>query len=188
MHSDAASTVEVPEKTWHWTDLQGQATAVRDAVALIKSGHRVFVHGASATPTPLLQALAGREDLQDVTLYHLHTSGPAAFAEPRCTGHLRSVSLFAGASLRRPIEEGLADFMPVFLSDIPALFESGRIPLDVAILQLSPPDAHGYCSLGTSVDAAKAAAETARIIIAEINEQMPRTIGNNLVPLSRIAA
>jgi 4-hydroxybutyrate CoA-transferase len=188
MHSGSASTLEIPTKTWNWTDLQDQAAAARDAVALIKNGHRVFVHGASATPTPLLQALAEREDLKDVTLYHLHTSGPAPFAEPRCAGHIRSISLFTGASLRKPIEEGLADFIPVFLSDIPALFASGRIPLDVAILQLSPPDAHGYCSLGTSVDAAKAASETARIIIAEINEQMPRTIGNNLVPFSRIAA
>src|SRR5690348_2781380 len=145
--------------------------SAEEAVGSIESGMRVFVHGAAATPTPLLEALV-RRDVRDVTLYHLHTAGPAPFVAPEHRDRFRSVSLFAGAPVRRAIEEGTADWMPVFLSDIPALFSTGRIPLDVALLQLSPPDAHGYCTLGTSVDAALAASQSARLIVAEINEQM----------------
>jgi acyl-CoA hydrolase len=123
---------------------------------------RAFVHGACATPTPLLEAMVRRTDLEDVRLYHLHLAGPVPFAEPEHSGRFRSVSFFTGAAQRRPIEEARADFIPIFLSDIPGLFHSGQIPLDVALLQLSPPDAHGWCSLGTSVDAARAAADTAK--------------------------
>jgi acyl-CoA hydrolase len=149
---------------------------------------RVFIHGAAATPTPLLEALARRTDLAGVTLYHMHTQGPAPFAAPEHRERFFSVSLFVGPHLRAPIEEGRADFIPVFLSDIPALFSSGRLPLDVALLQLSPPDRHGYCTLGTSVDTALAASHAARLVIAEINEQMPRTLGNTLVPFERLHA
>ena len=104
------------------------------------------------------------------------------------SGDFRSVSLFTGAPLRQAIAEDRADYISIFLSDIPGLFLSGAVKLDGAFLQLSPPDAHGFCSLGTSCDAAKAAAETARVVIGEINEQMPRTHGNNVVPLDRIHA
>jgi 4-hydroxybutyrate CoA-transferase len=112
---------------------QGAVTAA-EAVRAIANGARVFVHGAAATPTPLLDALAARADLEGVTLYHLHTSGPAAFAAPEVAERLRSVSFFVGPALRRPIAEGRADFMPIFLSQIPGLFASGRVPLDVALL------------------------------------------------------
>jgi acyl-CoA hydrolase len=165
-----------------------RAVSPDDAVAAVASGARVFVHGAAATPTPLLEALVRNGNLRKVTLYHLHTAGPAPFVAPEHRDRFRSVSLFAGAPVREAIHEGAADFMPVFLSDIPSLFVSRRIPLDVALLQLSPPDRHGYCTLGTSVDAALAAALSARSIVAEINERMPRTHGNTLVPFSRIAA
>lgn len=147
----------------------------------------VFVHGAAATPTPLLDALAARQDLSDVTLYHLHTSGPAPFVSAECRG-IRSVSLFAGPPVRDAINRGDADFMPIFLSDIPLLFQSGRLRLDAALLQLSPPDPHGYCTLGTSVDAALAAAQSAGLVIAEINDRMPRTLGNTLVPFKSVDA
>jgi acyl-CoA hydrolase len=146
------------------------------------------VHGDSATPTPLLDALALRDDLSDVLLYHLHTAGPMPFARPDLAAHCRSVSLFTGPGLRTPVAEGYADFVPVFLSDIPGLFTSGTVKLDAALLQVSPPDAHGFCSLGTSVDAARAAADTARLVIAEVNDRMPRTHGNTFVPLSRFDA
>jgi acyl-CoA hydrolase len=165
-----------------------QASAVEDVVRHVRSDTNVFVHGACATPTALLRALAARSDLDDVRLYHLHTAGDAPFAEPEQAGRLLSVSLFTGPALRRPIADGRADFMPVFLSDVPGLFESGQIPLDVAIVQLSPPDAHGLCSLGTSVDTAKTAADHASVVIAEINEQMPRTHGNTVVPFDRVTA
>jgi acyl-CoA hydrolase len=165
-----------------------RAASAADAVSVVRSGTNVFVHGACATPALLLEALCARRDLADVRLYHLHTAGPAPFAERGREKEFRSVSLFTGAPLRSAIAEGRADFVPIFLSDIPGLFLSGDVPLDVAILQVSPPDAHGFCSLGTSCDAAKAAAETARLVIAEINEQMPRTHGNNVLPLDRIHA
>ena len=166
----------------------GRAVSAADAVALLKSGMRVFVHGACATPTPLLEAMVRRTDLEDVRLYHLHLAGPTPFAEPEFSGRFRSISFFTGAAQRKPIEEARADFIPIFLSDIPALFQNGNIPLDAALLQLSPPDSHGWCSLGTSVDAARAAADTAKIIIAEINEQMPRTHGAAHVRFERVAA
>jgi acyl-CoA hydrolase len=164
------------------------AVSAEEAVSRIASGHRVFLHGAAATPTPLVAAMTARHELEGVRIYHLHTSGPASFAEPDAAARFTSISLFTGAPVRKAVQEGRADFIPIFLSDIPGLFSSGRIPLDVALLQLSPPDSHGNCSLGTSVDAAKAAAESARFVIAEINEQMPRTHGNTVVPFSRISA
>jgi acyl-CoA hydrolase len=123
-----------------------------------------------------------------VRLYHLHTEGPAPWTDAAQGGGLRSVTLFCGPALREPVADGRADFVPVFLSDIPSLFLSGVVPLDVAMVQLSPPDRHGYCSLGTSVDCARAAVDTARFVIAEINTQMPRTHGNTAVPFDRIDA
>jgi 4-hydroxybutyrate CoA-transferase len=122
---------------------ESRPVAPHDAVRLVTSGMRVFVHGAAATPTPLLDALAERSDLEEVTFYHLHTGGPAPFVEPSHRGRFFSVSLFAGPPVRQAIERGDADVIPILLSDIPALFTEGHIPLDVAILQLSPPDAHG---------------------------------------------
>jgi acyl-CoA hydrolase len=165
-----------------------RAVSAADVVAHIRSGDRVFVHGASATPTPLLEALAARPDLEGVQLYHLHLAGPAPYADPACAGRLVTNSLFTGPALRTPIAEGRAEFIPVFLSDIPSLFTSGRITLDVALLQLSPPDAHGHCTLGPSVDAALAAAQSARTVLAEINARLPRTMGNTVVPLRDVAA
>jgi len=169
-------------------DWQSRAKSPAEALARVQSGMRVFVHGASATPTPLLHALAARDDLENVRLYHLHLTGEIPFARPEFAGRFFPTSLFTGPSLRQAVEEGRADFVPIFLSDIPGLFTSGRIPLDVALLQLSPPDKHGCCTLGPSVDAARAAADSARIIIAEINEQLPRTHGNSFIRFDRVDA
>jgi acyl-CoA hydrolase len=163
-----------------------RGVSAADVVASVRSRHRVFIHGAAATPIPLVEALAARRDIADVQLYHLHTQGTASFAAPESPLH--SVSFFVGPDARPAVDAGRADFIPVFLSDIPALFTSGAIPLDVAIVQLSPPDRHGNCSLGTSVDTARAAVDTARIVLAEINDRMPRSHGNTCVPLSRIHA
>jgi len=165
-----------------------RAVSSVDVAAHVHSGARVFIHGAAATPVPLLDALAARTDLEGVRLYHLHTEGADRFVAPDVLARLRSISFFVGPNLRPAVAAGDADFMPIFLSDIPALFVSGSIPLDVAIVQLSPPDRHGFCSLGTSVDAARAAVDTAPIVLAEINERMPRTHGNTSIPLSRITA
>ena len=169
-------------------DWKSRAQSAEEVIAHIRPGHRVFVHGAAATPTPLLEALADCNHIDGVQLYHLHLGGPCRFAEPGQAKGILSNSLFTGAALRKSVEEGRAEFIPVFLSDIPALFTTGRIPLDVALVQLSPPDQHGNCTLGTSVDTAKAAADSARIIIAEINERMPRTHGNTIVPFNRVSA
>ncbi len=167
---------------------KSRAVSPEEAVGHVKSGQHVFIHGAMATPTELLNALADRTDLENVQLYHLHTSGECRFAEPDQKGRFFSNSLFTGPSLRRPIFEGRADFLPIFLSDIPPLFQSGKLKLDVALLQLSPPDKHGDCTLGPSIDAALAASEAAEVVIAEINERMPRTTGNTVVPFDRLTA
>jgi 4-hydroxybutyrate CoA-transferase len=167
-----------------WTD---RAVSADEAVSRITSGMRVFIHGAAAVPTPLVDALARRE-IEDVTTYHLHLDGEVAIASSALASRFRPTSFFTGASLREAVNEGRADFTPVFLSDIPALFTTGRIPLDVALLQLSPPDRHGYCTLGISAEAAVAASRNARMLIAEINEKMPRTHGNTLVHIDQLDA
>jgi len=167
---------------------RASAVSAAEAVRLVPNGANVFVHGAAATPVPLLDALAEREDLEGVTVYHLHTEGTARFVAPEVQGRVRSVSLFTGPDLRGPISEGRADFMPIFLSEIPRLFTSRAVPLHVALVQLSPPDRHGLCTLGTSVDAARAAVDSADLVIAEVNEQMPRTLGASTVPLEEVRA
>ena len=174
---------DISDNSW-----KSRAVSAEEAVRGITSGMRVFMHGAAATPTPLVEALCARADLQNVELCHLHTAGPAPFVAPEMEGRIRSVSFFAGAPVREAIAAGRADFIPVFLSDIPGLFRSGTLPLDAALVQVSPPDRHGICSLGTSVDAARSAVDCAKLIIAEINDQMPRTHGATMLPLARIAA
>lgn len=169
----------------NWTE---KAVSAEEAVKRITSGMKVFIHGASATPTSLINALAARTDVENVTTYHIHLEGHIPLVDPQNLERFRVTSLFTGASLRDAVNDGIADFTPVFLSDVPALFWRRQIPLDAALLQLSPPDKHGNCTLGTSVDASVAAARTAPVLIAEINEQMPRTLGNTLVPLSALSA
>ncbi|MDP2136405.1 MAG: acetyl-CoA hydrolase/transferase C-terminal domain-containing protein [Candidatus Didemnitutus sp.] len=170
-----------------WSELKQRAMSPEAVVKLIPSNSRAFLHGGAATPTALVEALAKRTDVEGVRVYHVHTEGPMPILDKECEGRIRSVSLFSGGAARAVIAEGRADFMPVFLSDIPSFFRTRRIPLDVAILQLSPPDQHGLCTLGTSVDVALAAFESSAIILAEINEQMPRTRGESFVPFSRIS-
>jgi 4-hydroxybutyrate CoA-transferase len=165
-----------------------RAVSARDVVAHIKSRQKVFVHGAAATPTALLDAMVERTDLEGVELFHLHLSGPCRFNEPRYRHAFIPNPLFTDHGMRKPVQEGRAFFVPVFLSDVPALFASRRIPLDVALISLSPPDEHGLCTLGPSIDAAKTAAEHAPIILAEINEQLPRTHGATGVPFERVTA
>lgn len=158
-----------------------------EAVQHIRSGDRVFLHGAAATPQVLLGALVERAgQLSDVELVHLHANGLAPHVAPEMTGHLRHRALFIGSNTREAVNAGRADFVPIFLSDIPHLFTSGQLPLDVALVHVSPPDAHGYCSLGTSVDAAKAAVACARLVIAQVNPRVPRTLGDGFVHVSQI--
>ena len=170
------------------SDWRSRAVSADQVLGHLRSGQRAFVHGTSATPTPLLEALARRSDLEGVRLYHLHLDGPVPTADPAFDGKIRHVALFLSAQLREAVAEGRADFIPIFLSDVPGLFSSGRVPLDVALLQLSPPDAHGLCTLGTSVEAARAAADSATMLLAEINLRMPRTHGNAFVPFDKVKA
>jgi 4-hydroxybutyrate CoA-transferase len=164
-----------------------ESRTAAEVVELVTSGQRVFVHGAAATPNRLLDALVERADgLTDVELIHLHTIGPARYAEPRFAASFRVANLFVGGNMRGRLDGQRIDYLPVFLSEIPALLREARRP-DVAMVQVSPPDAHGQCSLGTSVDAARAAVETAPIVLAEVNARMPRTHGDGFVHVSRIA-
>src|SRR5262245_15595532 len=170
------------------SDWASRAGSAAEVVAHVRSGMTVFLHGAAATPTPLLEALAARTDLEGIRVVHFHTEGPAPHAAPGRGDAFRSVSLFTGSPLRQAVAEGRADFVPVFLSDVPRLFTSGHRRLDVALLQLSPPERHGLCTLGTSCDAARAAADSASAVLAEVNERMPRTHGHTVVPLDRVTA
>jgi 4-hydroxybutyrate CoA-transferase len=155
----------------------------------VKSGDRIFVQGACSTPTPLLEALVARgETLHDVEITHLHTYGPTPYSDERWEGHFRLRALFVSANTRAAVNNGRASYAPIFLSDIPALFASANgLPLDVAFLQVSPPDAHGYCSLGPSVDVTRAAVDHARQIVALVNPHVPRVHGEGFIPLERIA-
>jgi 4-hydroxybutyrate CoA-transferase len=158
-----------------------------EAVAGIESGDHVFVHGGAATPSALLAALAGRaSELRDVGITHLHTEGPAPHLDPALTASFRHRALFIGANAREAVNAGRADYVPIFLSDIPELLTSGVLPLDVAMLNLSPPDAHGYCSLGTSVDTALSAVRAASTVIAQLNRSMPRTLGDSFIHVDQI--
>ncbi len=164
-------------------------TSATAALKLVRSHQRVFAHGGAATPTILLRALAARhEDLQGVELMHLHTEGEAPCASPELAKSFRTNALFLGANVRQAVEAGNADYIPAFLSEMPALFRQGVLPIDVALVHVSPPDAHGYCSLGVSVDVARAAVECATLVIAQVNPRMPRSHGDGLVHSSRFAA
>ncbi len=165
------------------------SVSAQQAVALIQSGQRVFVQGAAAAPHVLLQALVERApELRNVEMVHLHLEGAAPHAAPELRNSFRINALFVGANIRAAVAEGRADYLPVFLSEAPALFRQRILPLDVALIHVSPPDSHGYCSLGTSVDVAAAAVESASIVIAQINPRMPRTLGYGQVHVSRFAA
>ena len=160
-----------------------------EAVKLIKSGDRVLVQAASATPQTLLKAMVARaSELRDVEIVHIHTEGYAEYADPKYADSFRTNCFFIGGNMRKYVQLGSAQYNPVFLSDIPHLFRNGTMPLDVVLLNVSPPDKHGYCSLGVSVDIVVGGLEVARTIIAQINPHMPRTNGDGIIHISRFAA
>ena len=164
-----------------------QIVTAAEAVAGIRSGQQLFVHGGAATPSVLLDALVARApELRDVGMIHIHTEGPAPHLAPEVAESFRHRALFIGANARAAVNEGRADYVPVFLSDIPELFTTGIQPLDAVLINVSPPDAHGYCSLGTSVDAALSAIHAADTVIAQINTRMPRTLGDSFVHVDQI--
>lgn len=162
--------------------------SVSEIIRYIQSGQQVFIHGGAATPTKLIEGLVEQADhLRDVELMHLHTMGDAPYAAARFSKSFRVTNFFVGANLRDRIGHDRVDYLPCFLSEIPALFKSGRFTLDVALIHISPPDAHGFCSLGTSVDIARAAVDNAKLVLAQVNQQMPRTHGDSFIHLDQIS-
>jgi 4-hydroxybutyrate CoA-transferase len=158
-----------------------------DAVAAIRSGQRVFVHGGMATPHLLLDALVQRADeLRRVELIHLHISGNAEYADPKYSESFSAANLFVGGNMRKRFDGARIDYLPCFLSEIPQLFRSRRRPLDVALLNLSPPDSKGLCTFGVSVDVALAAAQSADLLIAQINHRMPRVHGDGFIHVDKL--
>jgi acyl-CoA hydrolase len=158
-----------------------------EAVAGIGSRQHVFLHGGAATPHLLLDALVARAaELEAVSIVHLHCEGAAPHLAPTMARHFRHRALFIGANARAAVNDGRADYIPVFLSDVPQLFARGALPVDVALINVSPPDAHGFCSLGTSVDVALAAIRAARVVIAQLNRDMPRTHGDGFIHVDKI--
>lgn len=164
-----------------------QIVSADRAVSDVRSGQRVFLHSVAAAPQRLIAELVGRAaELRDVELVHLHTEGPAPYASPELRASFHANVAFVGANVRAAVQSGEADYIPVFLSEVPNLFRARILPLDHAFVQLSPPDRHGFCSLGTSVDASRAAVQMARSVVAELNPRMPRTHGDTLVHVDEI--
>jgi 4-hydroxybutyrate CoA-transferase len=158
-----------------------------DAVSTVKSLDRVFVQTAAAAPQQLVAALTARaSSLRGVEICHLHTEGTAPYVAAELADSFHTNVFFVAPNMRDAVASGAADYIPVFLSEVPALFRRGLLPLDVAMIQVSPPDRHGFCTLGVSVDATRAAVQTARHVIAEINPRMPRTHGDGLVHVDDI--
>lgn len=158
-----------------------------EALAPLRSGDAVYIHTAAAAPRLLVEAMTARKDeLKGVHVHHLHTEGVAPYVEPGCEEAFLARTFFTGKNLREAIGRGQADYIPIFLSEIPQLFHRGIIQLDMALIHVSPPDKHGYCSLGVSVDATRAAILNAKLVIAQINPNMPRTHGDGLLHVSEI--
>jgi 4-hydroxybutyrate CoA-transferase len=158
------------------------------AVACVRSGDHLWLHAGCNNPEELVKALVGRaSELRDVEITHLLTFGAADHVDPRYADAFRHRALFAGPNVRQAVNEGRADWVPVFLSEIPALIRGGAIPVDVAFVQVSPPDEHGFCSYGVGVECTKAAAERARTVVALVNRQMPRSLGDAFIHVSRLA-
>jgi acyl-CoA hydrolase len=168
-------------------DYKKKLVTAEEAVAVIKSRSRVYISGNAATPYVLMKALTLRKDeLKDVELVHVLLLGEDPLSKPEMEGHFRHNSLFVGPADRKAINEGRADYVPIFLHQIPDLFYSDQMPIDVAMLHLSPPDEHGFMSFGVEILASKAAAETAKVVVAQVNEKMPRVLGDSFIHVSRV--
>jgi acyl-CoA hydrolase len=158
-----------------------------EAVKIVRSGNRVFIHGSAATPVHLINALHARhEEIENIELVSITNLGDIDFNRPEYRNKFFFNSLFVSANTRSAVNSCNGDYVPVFLSQIPQLFRKNILPIDVALIQVSPPDSHGYCSLGTSVDIARAAVEAAKIVIAQVNPKMPRTHGDGFLRVEQI--
>jgi acetyl-CoA hydrolase len=166
---------------------QSRVVSAEEAVKKIQSGQRVFLTGNCSTPQTVLAALVKHApNLKDVEICQALSVGPADYVSPEMEGHMRVNTMFISANIRKAVQEGRADFTPVLLSEFPLLFKNKILPVDVALVHLSPPDEHGFLSFGIENGLTKSAAESARIIIAEVNQQMPRTLGDSFIHLSRV--
>lgn len=164
-------------------------TTAGEAVKLINPDDRVFIHSVAAAPQLLINAMTARApELEDVEIIHLHTEGNAPYVKPEYSDTFRTNALFVGANVRKAVNEGSADYLPIFLSEVPGLFRKNILPVDMALVQVSPPDKHGYCSLGVSVDATRAALQCAKKAIALVNPNMPRTHGDGIFHAGRFNA
>jgi 4-hydroxybutyrate CoA-transferase len=172
--------------SWH-SIYKSKVTTAEEAMQAVKSGDRVFLTGNCSIPQLLLAALVDRaHELENVEITHALTMGSADYVSEEMEGHLRVNTLFIGANVRKAVQEGRADFTPVLLSEFTLLFKEGFLPLDIALVHLSPPDEHGFCSFGVESGLTKTPAESSRIIIAEVNQQMPRTLGDTFIHVSKI--
>ncbi|WP_412473576.1 acetyl-CoA hydrolase/transferase family protein [Halobacteriovorax sp. YZS-1-1] len=161
--------------------------SAKEALSHVYSNSNVFIHGGDATPTELINGLIeNAQRLNNVTLTHLHTHGEAKYADTKYKDIFNIVNLFVGGNLRKYVDYDRIDYLPCFLSEIPNLFRSRQVPLDFALIHVSPPDVHGFCTLGTSVDVAKAAVNSAKVVIAQINPHMPRVHGDGFIHVSEI--
>jgi acetyl-CoA hydrolase len=166
---------------------QSRIITAKEAVTHIKSGNRLFLTGNVSVPNKLLAALVDyAPNVEDVEIIQALTIGAQDYAAPDMEGHLRVNTIFVSANVRKAVQEGRADFTPVLLSEFPLLFKNNILPLDVALIHVSPPDEHGFCSLGVEVGLSKSAAESAKIVIAEVNQQMPRTLGDSFIHVSKL--
>ncbi len=160
-----------------------------DALQCVKSGMRVYIQPGCAEPETLVEALMRRgPDLHDVEIVHMMTMGCAPYVAPEMAGHFRHNAMFIGSNVRAAINDGRADYTPIYLSEIEGLFESGSMPIDVALIEVSPPDSHGFCSFGVGVDTTLTAAKCARYVVAQVNDNMPRTYGDSFIHVSDIDA
>ncbi|MFZ0199577.1 MAG: acetyl-CoA hydrolase/transferase C-terminal domain-containing protein [Candidatus Sulfotelmatobacter sp.] len=174
--------------TWE-ADYKKKLRTADEALRCVQSGMRVYIQPGCAEPETLVEALMRRGPfVQDVEIVHMMTMGAAPYVAPEMAGHFRHNAMFIGANVREAINDGRADYTPIYLSEIEGLFESGAMPLDVALLELSPPDSHGFCSFGVGVDTSLTAAKCARYVVAQINDQMPRTYGDSFIHVTDIDA
>ena len=181
--------IQVINKTCYIPQMKNSLTTVskEEAVSNIKSGDRIFLQGAAMTPTVLINAMCERyRELENVELLQIHTEGNAKYTEPPYSDSFMINSLFVGRNVRKAINTRQGDYIPIFLSEITQLFKKNILPIDVAFVQVSPPDKHGYCSIGLSVDVALQAIKSAKIVIAQLNPNVPRVLGEGIIHQSMI--
>ncbi len=173
-----------------WMDsYRTKVMAAREALRCVESHMRVYIQPGCAEPETLVGALIERGPfVRDVEIVHLLTMGRADYIAPEMAGHFRHNAMFIGSNVREAVNDGRADYTPIFLSEIESLFESGEMLIDVALIQVSPPDSHGFCSFGVGVDTTLTAAKKARFVIAQVNDQMPRTYGDSFIHVSNVDA